>query len=268
VLVYPFSVQCVYIPIMPPSLCEYLEAPTPFIMGIHEDVYQTLDPSRFKDVITVFVDSAQVPSSDPLDAFQGVEATQLRQELRAILKPDLIAPDLAYPVESQAQRKDPKTVERLLRIAFLQFFALMLQDYREFVPLMRMFPEQIVFFQKRAFLRCHPSRKDFLEKFLPTGMFDNFIREDAASKEKTLFSMCVEECNTSGSIQMDLGVDVAEFMDIKNPIESGETGPASPPFNPTRPLEFASYGPPPEVRQSRLLVGGGRPGGALQSVDS
>jgi hypothetical protein len=34
-LLHPFKFQHVYIPVMPYSLVDYLEAPTPFLMGLH-----------------------------------------------------------------------------------------------------------------------------------------------------------------------------------------------------------------------------------------
>ena len=73
-------------------------------------------------------------------------------------------------------------------------------------------------------------------------MFDNFIREDAASLENTLFSRLVEEYKATSAIKSSLEVDVNEFCEIKNPLDLNDTGHPSPPSS-GQPLEFSLYGP-------------------------
>jgi len=52
-MLYPFVPQCVYIPILPAHLIEYLEAPTPYIMGIHESL-QNLNMLHEEELTDVF----------------------------------------------------------------------------------------------------------------------------------------------------------------------------------------------------------------------
>jgi hypothetical protein len=42
-LLYPFQWNFVFIPILPVSLFEFLEAPTPFVVGIQQDQFHLID---------------------------------------------------------------------------------------------------------------------------------------------------------------------------------------------------------------------------------
>ena len=52
-LIFPFQWQHVYVPILPASLIHFLDAPVPFIMGLHHttDIRQLLDLCSSVDVI-------------------------------------------------------------------------------------------------------------------------------------------------------------------------------------------------------------------------
>ena len=48
-LVFPFQWQHVYVPILPASLMHFLDAPVPFIMGVHHST----DNATLKDIASV-----------------------------------------------------------------------------------------------------------------------------------------------------------------------------------------------------------------------
>lgn len=48
-LMYPLKFSYVFIPILPSALLEFLSAPTPYIMGVHESYKDTLAPDLVSD---------------------------------------------------------------------------------------------------------------------------------------------------------------------------------------------------------------------------
>ena len=50
-LVFPFQWQHVYVPILPASLMHFLDAPVPFIMGVHHRT----DDDTLKDIASVVI---------------------------------------------------------------------------------------------------------------------------------------------------------------------------------------------------------------------
>lgn len=59
-LLHPLRWAHVYIPVVPYSLVEAVEAPTPFLMGLHSSA--TLPPAADIDVIVDLDDSRMVPT--------------------------------------------------------------------------------------------------------------------------------------------------------------------------------------------------------------
>lgn len=50
-LLYPLSCSCVYIPVVPSTLLDLVEAPVPYILGIHSDWIQFFKPDLLADVL-------------------------------------------------------------------------------------------------------------------------------------------------------------------------------------------------------------------------
>lgn len=202
------------------------------------------------------LETGEVIHKDPLPTLQGQEAVILRKAIQDILKPDLVCPDSAFSSQVPTAT-NKKKLEAQIRRAFLEFFASVLQGYRDYTPLMKLFPTPIIFFQEHAYLHKYaavgplflPSRfvfqvlhffsffclsspfqrKDFLEHFLPTSMFDNFIREDAASLEQTLFSKALSDFKANSKLTLQLEEIVESYHEIQNPLDRQEADPGSPP---------------------------------------
>lgn len=67
-LLYPFKYQDVYLPVMPYTLVDYLEAPTPFLMGLHTNV--PLEPQALEGIVVINLDA---------DSVQGGEVLEVRR---------------------------------------------------------------------------------------------------------------------------------------------------------------------------------------------
>ena len=63
---YPLEWSNVYVPIVPTALVDYLDSPTPFIMGLNARI--AWDPVTAPDVTIVDLDrgAVNVPASSPL----------------------------------------------------------------------------------------------------------------------------------------------------------------------------------------------------------
>lgn len=57
-LMLPFQWHHIYIPILPVSLLSFMEAPTPYIIGVHSDHIHELDD--FNDVNFVYLDTGEI----------------------------------------------------------------------------------------------------------------------------------------------------------------------------------------------------------------
>merc|ERR1711991_1155324 len=57
-LMKPFVYQAVLLPILPPSLVEILEAPVPFLVGVHTSTFMRLEVQ--KGVVCVNLDSGKI----------------------------------------------------------------------------------------------------------------------------------------------------------------------------------------------------------------
>jgi len=64
-----------------------------------------------------------------------------------------------------------------------------------------------------------PQRRDFLQQFIETTMFDIFIREDGASLEESFFSKITWELKNEGKILTPLFSFPTSFHPVKTPIE-------------------------------------------------
>eukprot|EP00051_Salpingoeca_urceolata_P009884 m.120153 g.120153 ORF g.120153 m.120153 type:complete len:2012 (-) comp16492_c0_seq3:54-6089(-) len=102
-LIQPLNFNFVFIPILPRNLLDFLMAPTPFIMGVHNSYKHIVDDMDLDGVFTANLDTntVQRPSSDtsssvvpPLPSNEGA---QLRQTLQLLLRPKLVVADLAFP---------------------------------------------------------------------------------------------------------------------------------------------------------------------------
>ncbi|KAK9811344.1 hypothetical protein WJX72_002179 [[Myrmecia] bisecta] len=136
-LLYPLKWQHVYIPVMPYSLVEYMEAPTPYLMGLHSAVALDYMPDG---VVVVDLDKNAIIRRDVLPPLVQPEGALLKQHIRRLLQPTVVAMDVVAddsPLQAscnmlQGTRWGPAHDAELSR-AFMDFFRSVLHGAEAYV---------------------------------------------------------------------------------------------------------------------------------------
>ncbi|PRP74272.1 putative SET-binding factor [Planoprotostelium fungivorum] len=134
-LIYPFLWHHVYVPVLPPSLVDYIQAPTPFIMGIHRELLPN-SMELMSEVDVVDLDLGKIrwgnigrPIQLPAD-----EIHQLCETLRPLIHPEIFHMDHDGP--SSGKKNDPFDVDspqqKSIRIAFFSTLISLMSGYLSF----------------------------------------------------------------------------------------------------------------------------------------
>lgn len=176
-LLYPLRYSYVYIPILPISLLEVLNAPTPFLAGIHSSLSHGV--SDLLDVIIADLDggSIMVPECIHLPEIPDALLNRTMKALTMILKPELLTADDAFPaLPKKSKPSDRKDKE--LRAVFIRLFAELFTGYRSCLTLIRIHPEPFITFHKAYFLGQRGMvDDDFTCKVLDCMSFSSFVAE-------------------------------------------------------------------------------------------
>ncbi|GAV78180.1 WD40 domain-containing protein/DENN domain-containing protein/dDENN domain-containing protein/uDENN domain-containing protein/SBF2 domain-containing protein [Cephalotus follicularis] len=137
-LIYPFRWQHVYIPLLFFSGVDYIDAPTPYMMGLHSGV----DTSNLvmDGVVVVDLEYNQITTTEEIPTVPEPELSFLRGEILKLLHPSLVGIDqmsflcslseLNFKGGSKPWGEDH---DLQLRLIFLKFFASILGGYRNFI---------------------------------------------------------------------------------------------------------------------------------------
>ncbi|XP_020625172.1 myotubularin-related protein 13-like isoform X2 [Orbicella faveolata] len=174
-LMYPLKFSYVFIPILPSALLEFLSAPTPYIMGVHESYKDTLAPD-LADVILVDIDGGHlsIPDSINLPYLPEPFLSRARHELTLVLHPQLVTADHAF--QSPTSPSLPVLQDKELRAVFIRLLAQLLSGYRSCLRLIRIHPKPVITFNKVSFLEFRGMVGDaFLSKVLESISFLSFV---------------------------------------------------------------------------------------------
>eukprot|EP01105_Mastigella_eilhardi_P007921 TRINITY_DN1962_c0_g1_i1.p1 TRINITY_DN1962_c0_g1~~TRINITY_DN1962_c0_g1_i1.p1 ORF type:complete len:858 (+),score=210.02 TRINITY_DN1962_c0_g1_i1:143-2575(+) len=198
-LLCPFQWAHIYIPIINSALKEYLEAPTPYIMGMvrEQDVDVVVD---LQDVILVDLDSGQI-SNGSRCCLPPKEKAELLQRLTYIVHPNIpdmdmgfLADDPLHCIHCQLAEPEPKStasVDVQIRTAFLLFFVPLLVNYRSCIQFLRKYPKPIPIFNRpRFFQNLERANWPFFEMLLETQAFSQFV-ERCNLQTENLFDLAI-----------------------------------------------------------------------------
>lgn len=207
-LLYPFSWQHVYVPVLPQKLLDMCCSPTPYIMGMLSLSIPELDDLPLEEVLIVNLDARD------FDVQVGDESTilprRLSQGLEKALKTCLRDSEVteARDVEDELS-VDCEVTNNNISEAFIHYFVELMGHYlNHFQPS----PEGNMVFDREGFIKSTNSKsmKRFLEVFTETQMFSLFIQEKEADSEEglkqSLFDQRIQTYDTEKRNSKLLGV--------------------------------------------------------------
>ncbi|KAK1421272.1 hypothetical protein QVD17_23469 [Tagetes erecta] len=185
-LIYPFRWQHVYIPLLFFSGVDYIDAPTPYMMGLHSGVDTT--GLSMDGVVVVDLDNNCIMTSEDIPPLPEPEMSVLRNEILKLLHPNVVWIDaMKVDLESHEQyaRYNSKgwspENDVHLRIIFLKFFASILGGYRNFIEntANQVFNTQ-AFLKKRSRATQQPV-DEMLTQFLESQGFLDYLERGLGS---------------------------------------------------------------------------------------
>ncbi|VDM52268.1 unnamed protein product [Angiostrongylus costaricensis] len=158
-IIFPFEYTYTFVTALPELLLEYLESPTPYLMGVLSQVREKLPPV---DAVVVDLDTGEVrlPENTQLAELPSPFRERLIYRLQRVLNPELATADLALPValppppEPHLLRNvmDSVIKDKEIRSCFIVFFAELLYGYRSCLELVRLHRHPLIVFHKAAFM--------------------------------------------------------------------------------------------------------------------
>uniref|UniRef100_A0A7C9F2R3 UDENN domain-containing protein n=1 Tax=Opuntia streptacantha TaxID=393608 RepID=A0A7C9F2R3_OPUST len=188
-LIYPFRWQHVYIPLLFFSGVDYIDAPTPYMMGLHSGVDTT--GLSMDGVVIVDLECNCITTSEEIPSIPEPELSSLRGEILNLLCPNVVGIDLikvglgksSGQYSTIAAKPWSEEHDLQLRMAFLKFFASILAGYRNFIEntAANVFNTQ-AFLKKRSRMSNEPP-DPMITQFLETQGFLDFLERGIGSDE-------------------------------------------------------------------------------------
>ncbi|KMZ63401.1 hypothetical protein ZOSMA_40G00290, partial [Zostera marina] len=183
-LIYPFRWLHVYIPLLFFSGVDYIDAPTPYVIGLHSDV--DITDHVMDGVVVVDLECNLITTTEDIPPLPEPELGCLRDEIMHLLHPNVVKIDhlrnnvgeisdhyVRTSNKTWGQEQDVK-----LRLIFLNFLASLLSGYRNFVEIssMDMPFNSHAFLKKRSRLTNQsPESMSTITQILESQMFLNYI---------------------------------------------------------------------------------------------
>ncbi|XP_065258403.1 DENN domain-containing protein 2B isoform X4 [Emys orbicularis] len=188
-LLYPFSWQHTFIPVLPSSMIDIVCCPTPFLVGLLSSSLPKLKELPVEEALMVNL------GSDRFIRQMDDEDTLLPRKLQAALEQALERKSELINQDSDSDSDDEcNTLNGLVSEVFIRFFVETVGHYSLFLTQNEK-GERV--FQRDAFRKSVASKsiRRFLEVFMESQMFAGFIqdRELRKCRAKGLFEQRVEQ---------------------------------------------------------------------------
>lgn len=199
-LLYPFTWQHTYIPVLPPSMLDIVCTPTPFIVGLLSSSLPRLKDLPIEEVLVVDLGSSRFLRQ--LDDEDSILPHKLQAALEHVLdkRKELASEKGDLP-------NDSCSLSTVVSEAFVRFFVEMVGHYPLFMgggerddessASSPSSPTPSSSFQREAFRKAVTSKslRRFLEVFMETQMFTGFVQERELRKQglRGLFEVRAQE---------------------------------------------------------------------------
>ncbi|VDK42813.1 unnamed protein product [Anisakis simplex] len=129
-LLYPFEYPHTFVPVLPEILMEYLESPTPYIMGLLNSIRSGLNVDLETTIIVELdIGAIHIPNTVVLPALPEPYAQRFINSLQMVLNPSLVSADDAWKM-GQPPYPSREVQDKRIRACFIRFFAELLAGYR------------------------------------------------------------------------------------------------------------------------------------------
>lgn len=188
-LIYPFRWQHVYIPLLFFSGVDYIDAPTPYMMGLHSGV--DTSALTMDGVVVVDLEYNRITTTEEIPPIPEPEFTFLRGEISKLLYPNVVGIDEVKAGICGASEHFPRSGSKQwgedhdlqIRLIFLKFFATLISGYRNFIEnsATNIFNTQ-AFLKKRSRSTNHPP-EPMIAQFLDSHGFLDYLERGVGSDE-------------------------------------------------------------------------------------
>ncbi|XP_051916730.1 DENN domain-containing protein 2A [Hippocampus zosterae] len=203
-LLYPFTWQHTYIPVLPPSMLDIVCTPTPFIVGLLSSSLPRLKELPIEEVLVVDLGNSRFLRQ--MDDEDSILPHKLQAALEHVL-------EKRRELASDKGDSDSSSLSTAVSEAFVRFFVEMVGHYSLFMGGSEREDESSVSspaspgpssssscaasFQREAFRKAVTSKslRRFLEVFMETQMFTGFIQERELRRQslRGLFEVRAQE---------------------------------------------------------------------------
>ncbi|KAM5170865.1 DENN domain-containing protein 2A isoform 1-T1 [Mantella aurantiaca] len=189
-LIYPFTWQHTYIPVLPPSMIDIVCSPTPFLIGLLSSSLPRLKELPVEEVL--LVDLGNDRFLRQMDDEESILPRKLQAALEQILEQ---RNELAADIDTAANgQQDSSALNDVVSEAFVRFFVEIVGHYSLFMVPGEQDERTLV---RDAFRKSVSSKsvRRFLEVFMETQMFGGFTQEREMRKQGTkgLFEIRAQE---------------------------------------------------------------------------
>ncbi|CAI4228314.1 unnamed protein product [Auanema sp. JU1783] len=172
-LLYPLEYAHTLVSILPESLIDYLESPTPFLMGI---LTSSLPKIPSVECALIDLDQGEFKISPELTVPEIPEPYngRLIERLKLVLYGDVQQEDNIVQ-DSQSTVGDDFDKDKKIRACFLLFFVEFLRGYRTCLEVVRLYEKPFIVFHQAAFLGLRQLFDPFSKYVTSCQMFQVFI---------------------------------------------------------------------------------------------
>uniref|UniRef100_A0A8C7QCE4 UDENN domain-containing protein n=1 Tax=Oncorhynchus mykiss TaxID=8022 RepID=A0A8C7QCE4_ONCMY len=171
-LLYPFTWQHTYIPVLPPAMLDIVCTPTPFIVGLLSSSLPQLTELPLEEVLVVDLGNSRFLRQ--LDDEDTILPSKLQSALETVL-------ERRRELASERGGDDSGHLSTVVSEAFVRFFVELVSHYPLFITQREVEASSPIpsSFQRESFRKSVSSKsmRQFLEVFMETQMFGLFIQE-------------------------------------------------------------------------------------------